>query len=276
MSNSILVELGGGQILLINVLMRIVLPSILFAAIEFFPSSLMQGRGIDMVNFAYKTIGGGTYWFTSALAVSEIIELFLLTTRIKNIWFYFLTSLVIGLMGMSYQNGMYRQEFWAWHRGIIAVMFLGFGGLYWRYENVISKYFRRCYITTGLMVLYTAILLCCKNTNPNISILSLQPLGIVTTLFACVLLIELCKVLPENRIVNYIGQNTLGFYFMSGALPIVVSMLAHKLISGSYLVVMLADWIICLILAYAFVKLINRWLPWMFDFKKMNLKNKQL
>ena len=196
-------------------------------------------------------------------------------TRIKNIWFYFFTTLVIGLTGMAYQRGMYGQEIWAWHRGIIAVMFLGFGGLYWRYENVISKY-RRWYITTGLLVLYVAILLFCKSINPNISILSLQPLGIVTTLIACVLLIELCKVLPENKIINYIGQNTLGFYFMSGALPIVVSMLAHKLISGSYLAVMLTDWFVCLILAYIFVKLINRWLPWMFDFKKLYLNNKQL
>lgn len=256
-------------------LTRIVLPSILFAAIEFFPSSLMQGRGIDMVNFAYKTIGGGTYWFTSALVISEIIVLLLFATRVKNIWFYSAVTLVIGLTGMVLQRGMYGHEIWAWHRGIVAVMFLGFGGLYWRYENVISKY-SKWYVTIGLLVLYVVILLCCKNINPNISILSLQPLGIVTTLLSCILLIELCKLLPENKIINYIGQNTLGFYFMSGALPIVVSMLAHKLLNGSYLAVMLADWIICLIMAFIIVKFINRCLPWMFDFKKLNLKNKQL
>ena len=264
--------MGGGYSLIINVLCRIVVPSIIFAAIEYFPSCIMQGRSISAAGLAYKTIGGGTYWFTSALVVAELIVLLLLLTRFKNVWFYFLSTFTIGLVGMAFQHGMYPYEVWAWHRGIIAVMFLGFGGLYWKYEERITKCLK-WYMLLALLVLYVVLLLCCKDTNPNISILSLQPLGIVTTLIACVLLIELCKRLPENGVVNYIGQNTLGFYFMSGALPIAVSMLAHRLISGSHLSVMLFDWIVCLVGAYVVVKLINRFAPWLFDIKKLFNRN---
>ena len=202
------------------------------------------------------------------LVVAELVTMLLLLTRIKNVWFYFLSTFAIGLIGMFFQQGMYAYEIWAWHRGIIAVMFLGFGGLYWKYEGVLTKYLK-WYVLLTLLALYVIILMCCRNTNPNISILSLQPLGIVTTLIACVLMIELCKRLPENSTMNYIGQNTLGFYFMSGALPIAVSRIAHKIIGGSYVSVMLADWIVCLVAAYYIVKLINRYAPWLFDVKKL-------
>lgn len=263
---------GGGYSLIINVICRIVVPSIMFASIEYFPSCIMQGRNFSAIGLAYKTIGGGTYWFTSALVVSELIVLMLLLTRIRNVWFYFIATFAIGLTGMFLQHGMYDYEIWAWHRGVIAVMFLGFGGLYWRYERVLTKYLKWSVLFV-LLAVYVIILLLCENTNPNISILSLQPLGIVTTLIGCVLLIELCKRLPENAIMNYIGQNTLGFYFMSGALPIAVSMLAHKLINGTYLTVMLVNWIICLVIAFFIVKLINRFAPWLFDIRKIHKKN---
>lgn len=247
---------------------RIVLPSVLFAAIEYIPSCVIQGREMSLSAFVYKTLGGGTYWFTSALVISEIVVLLLLISRRKSIWFYFLITAAIASIGIVFQRGMYQLEIWAWHRGVISVIFLGFGGLYWKYEKKISKYLK-WYVLLVLMVLYVVILLLCPNTNPNVSILSLQPLGIVTTLLACMLLIELCKRLPENKTISYIGQNTLGFYFMSGALPIVVSFVAHRLVHGTSLWVMLAVWVVSLFAAYLIVKFINRWLPWMFDFKKM-------
>lgn len=85
---------GGGQILLNNVIFRIVIPSVIFSAIEFFPSCIIQGRGIDIGFALYKTIGGGTYWFTSALVVAEIILLMLFCTRKKNMWLYAAACLV--------------------------------------------------------------------------------------------------------------------------------------------------------------------------------------
>lgn len=252
--------------LLFNVIFRIIIPTILFAAIEFFPSCLLQGKDISLSYGLYKTLGGGTYWFTSALAVSELIILLLLLTRIKNAWFYFVACLLLGAVGMVFQHGMYAIEPWAVHRGVIALLFIGCGGMYWKYEEPISR-FMKWYVVLLMLAAYIAILQFCDNTNPNISILSLQPWGIVTTLLSCMLLIELCKHLPENRVMNYIGKNTLGFYFMSGALPIVLSMLAHKMIPGSHLWLMLFVWVACLVMAYVVVMIINRWLPWIFDLR---------
>lgn len=128
------------------------------------------------------------------------------------------------------------------------------------------------HIISLMLVAYFFILIYFEDTNPNISILALQPIGIVTTLLSCILLIELFKHLPDNSIMNYIGKNTLGFYLMSGALPVIVSIVAHKLVIGTYLWMMLTVWIMCLFGAYVIVGIINKWLPWMFDLRQFKKK----
>lgn len=115
---------------------RIVIPSVVFSAIEFFPSCLVQGRGIDLWYALYKTIGGGTYWFTSALVVAELILLMLFCTRKRNIWFYAVACLVIGITGLTIVHfDILKSGIWAWREGLIALVFLAMGGLYWKLEN---------------------------------------------------------------------------------------------------------------------------------------------
>lgn len=262
---------GGGFKFLENIFYRIIIPTILFSAIEYVPNCFLKGKNMDLPYALYKTIGGGTYWFTSALAVSELIVLLMLLSRKKNIWFYFSLCVILGGVGMCFQHGLYKIEIWAFHRGVEALLFICSGGLYWKYESKIA-YFMKWHIISLMLVAYFFILIYFEDTNPNISILALQPIGIVTTLLSCILLIELFKHLPDNSIMNYIGKNTLGFYLMSGALPVIVSIVAHKLVIGSYLWMMLTVWIMCLFGAYVIVGIINKWLPWMFDLRQFKKK----
>jgi fucose 4-O-acetylase-like acetyltransferase len=77
--------LSGGKKLFLNIIYRIVIPSILFSTIEFLPSCLLQGRSIVVGYALYKTIGGGTYWFTSALVVAQLILLMLYYSRKRHL-----------------------------------------------------------------------------------------------------------------------------------------------------------------------------------------------
>ena len=162
--------------LFFNIIFRIVIPSILFSALEFFPSCLIQSRQIDFSFFLFKTLGGGTYWFTSALVVSELILLILFCTRIRNIWFYVVVCLTLGLIGLvivkynSQQNGI-----WAWQQGMIALIFLAIGGLYWRYETQVDK-FRKWWVWLLLLIIYIVAIFSINNNNPLISTLGIQPL----------------------------------------------------------------------------------------------------
>ena len=88
-----------GKSLACNILYRICIPSILFSLINFLPSYILRGCSFDLITLGYKTIGGCTFWFTSALIVAEMILLLLLLTRKKSIWFYFFSCAIVFSIG---------------------------------------------------------------------------------------------------------------------------------------------------------------------------------
>ena len=261
---------GGGKVLFLNVLYRIVIPSIIFSIIEFLPSCLIQGREIDVGYALYKTIGGGTYWFTSALAVAELILLALLFTRKRNVWFYAAWCFAFSVAGLIIVHlGILKNGIWAWRQGLISLSFIAMGGLYWKYEKKIDKLMKWWFVLP-LSLVYVAMSVLMKGYNdPLISTLKIQPLGVVTSAVACLLLVWLCKILPEIKPLTFIGQNSIGFYFLSGALPLTFSIIAHKAVSGNYACLMLTIWAACLVVAYIAVAVINRWFPWLWDLRKV-------
>lgn len=158
---------------------------------------------------------------------------------------------------------------WAWRQGLIALVFLAMGGLYWRYEKMVDKLLR-WWFTLLLLFAYVVMVVGFEGYNdPLVSTLTIQPLGFLTSAIACILLVWLCKQLPEISLLSFIGKNSIGFYFMSGALPITFSVVAHKLIPDKSVWMMLLIWITCLIVAYATV-FINRWLPWIWDLRLLS------
>ena len=264
---------GSGKMLIVNILYRIIIPSIIFSVIEFVPSCLIQGRGIDWNYAFHKTIGGGTYWFTSALVVAELVLLLLFCTRVRNIWFYTAICFAFGVTSLILVRfNMLNKSIWMWKHGLIALIFLAMGGLYWKYEKQIDM-LMKWWFAFPLLVVFAVVILFCDYTNPLISTLQIQPLGFFTSAIACILLVWLCKRLPEVKLLTFIGQNSIGFYFMSGALPITLSMIAHKFVAGTPAWMMLIIWMICLVAAYVAVMIINRWLPWLWDLRLLRNTN---
>jgi len=261
---------GGGRTLAFNVLYRIVIPSIIFAAFEFFPSCIIQGRGVSVGNMLYKTIGGGTYWFTSALAVAQIVILIFLCSRKKSMWFYVFFSIIIGFLTLwVVNNGYSTNGFWAWREGLISLIFLAMGGLYWKYERQIDS-LRKWWVIILLLGLYLWMVSKCRDLcNPGLNTLTIQPLGFLTSLLSCILLVWVFKISPEWKPLSFIGQYSLGFYFMSGALPITMSKVAHYLAPGIYGLLLPVLWVICIVIAYLAVMIINRWVPWLWDLRKV-------
>ena len=113
---------GGGRLLSLNILFRIVIPSIIFAAIEFFPKKLIKGEAITSSDLLIETVGGCTYWFTSALVVAELLFLLLLFTRRKNIWFYAIIAFVLSALG--------------WWLSVTEFSFIeGYGSFPWQFKH---------------------------------------------------------------------------------------------------------------------------------------------
>lgn len=262
----------GGKSLVNNIFYRLLLPTIFFSVIEFFPSHLLRNHRFVWSTFMYKTIGGCTYWFTAALVVAELMLFLLLITRKKNIWFYFICSCGIFILGRYLvENNIsifesYPSLPWHYRHGMYAIIFLALGGLYWRYEFTINKLINK-YIVALMLIVYVISLLIYPNEfRVLVSMLDVNYLGILLSVISTIVLIEFCKFLPYCRILNYIGNNTLGLYFMSGALPIVLSMLLNRFMAANYLGLSFV-FFTSLAIGLITVSLINKFTPWLFNFK---------
>lgn len=262
----------GGRQLFLNVIFRIVIPSTLFALMEFFPKKLMRGLIINYEDLLFETIGGGTYWFTSALAVSEIIILLMLFSRKKSILFYFSLCICVFVFGTCLF--VHKDEcnsfpnYWAYKQGLLAILFLGMGGLYWKYEHyidILMRDFRWICIFFAYIVLEFFFK---KQAHVLISMLSLNVLGVLSSCLAILLLIQLCKKLPSIQFLTYIGRYSICFYFLSGALPIVLSSIGNRVFSNPslFLFVFFGSFFSAFCMTY----LLYRYIPWIFDLRVIN------
>lgn len=266
---------GGGRLLASNVLFRIMIPSIIFSAIEFFPKKMIKGEAISSTDLLVETIGGCTYWFTSALVIAELLFLLLLLTRRKNIWFYAIIAFLFSTLGwyliridFSFTNG-YVSFPWQYKNGLICMCYMALGGLYWRYESAIRKVMKN-WVVVLLAIGYIAGSIAFKqylSTGYMTSMEQINPVGVLWSFLASILLVELCRRLPNNSFITFVGQNSIGFYFMSGALPIVFSIIAHKLIPGTNAWIILLIFCLCVVISYWVMKLFIRWAPWLFDLR---------
>lgn len=258
-----------------NIFHRIIIPSIIFAILVFFPKNLLRGSAFSVKDFIYDTIGGTTFWFTSALVVAEFLLLLLLTTRRKNIWFYVPFCIVLALLGKFLAvkgiNLVSESGSFPWHykQALISLAYIAAGGLYWRYENQIRKILKKWVLIVLTAAFVVVVLLWHDKMEFITSLCRINLFGYFVTIWASVLLIELCRAIPEIKALSFIGQNTLGYYFLSGAVPNVLALLALKFIPGLHWWVLLLLWVLNLFAATLLVKILNRWFPWMWDLRKI-------
>ena len=268
---------GSGIALAKNILYRIVIPSTIFALLEYVPKKIIKGDAIDVESFFFETAGGLTYWFTSALVVAELLFLLLLLTRIKNIWFYAFAALFLISVGKHVVDSGFNfidshGSFpWQWKHGLFCTIFMAAGGVYWKYEPYIRKVMKGWLI---LLMVVAYIIISVRYSNYlydgyMISMLLIHPVGVLWGIVASVLLIEVCRRLPKNKILTFIGQNSIGFYFLSGALPMTFGIVCKKLPIAPNTAILLAIWLITLALAYVIVSLLHRYTPWIFDLRSL-------
>lgn len=260
---------GGGKSLISNLLYKIVIPSVLFSLIEYVPAVIIRGETFSLTEMLYKTIGGGTYWFTSALVVAQLLFFLLLLSRKRNVWYYVIIGIGIGSLATCLIiNDIWigGRNYWAYKQGLISMMFLALGGIYWRYEKEINKVLS-WYVMVPLLAVYTYIVGWHYDmTGCVISTLHLNTLGIVMSVLICFMLPRILRDLKPIEAITYIGKHSICFYFMSGALPIVIGMVAKRIMGVNALGYMI-DVAISISLAYMGTYVINRWLPWLLDFR---------
>lgn len=264
--------LGGGRLLLSNILFRIAIPSVLFAQIEFLPKKIIRGETIDYTDMFVETFGGCTYWFTSALVVAEVILFILLLSRNKQLHFYFICGILIACFGVCFKlDPLYilgNKHFpWYYTRGMIAVLYLALGGLYWKYEKTIdsfcNKYGNMVVLSTLLILFITFIWMVGQCES-----IVLKTIGKFVRDFVGILLaIRTCMIIKEYELLTFIGVNSLGFYFLCGALPNVFSIVLSRFAGVPMPLTLIIVFFLSVFVAYAIMLVLTKYLPWLFDLR---------
>lgn len=260
---------GEGKKLLENVLFRIVIPAVIFSLIEYFPKRLIRGGGFDILSFVTETIGGGTYWFLSALAVAELLLLLMLLTRIRTIWFYVGCSVILAIAGMLIERSGfgvldYDPTFpWKYKQGMVCLIYLAAGGLYQRY---VGDRPMPAWLFIGLTCIYVAGCIWLPIGDMSVYYCSVQPSGFAWSILGIVVLVELCRRLPKLKLITFVGRNSILFYLMSGALPTVLTAAVSRFFSMN-LLALSAIFIISFAAACVLSRLIVRYMPFLKDLR---------
>ncbi len=269
---------GGGLLLFQNVVFKILIPTILFSLVEYAPKHILRGEGLNLHTLLSNTIGGGTYWFTSALVVAELVLLLLLFSRKSNIWFYVTTGFIAVIIGywliqIDFHLFGFGRDPWAYRRGLIALGYMVVGGLYWRYERSLSKVLN-IYVVIALLLVY-GFIFSGENrvARASISTMNINWMGYLASSLGCVVLIQLCKFLKPIPFLTFIGQNSLSFYFLSGALPMLVSMVGKRFMGVDNWWGFIIVFVLCIGIAYVITLLLNRYLPFVFDLRCLKKNN---
>lgn len=263
---------GGLKTMTLNLLWKIAIPSTIFASMTYLPKIMVKAGNFDAVDFFWDTIGGGTYWFTSALIIAQLLIVVMLTTRWKSIWCYVVISLFLMFLGIYMANkhiipwGL-THDLWMTRWGFLALPFLTAGGLYWRYEELIQR-IMKWYILLSLIFIYAVVFLFfAEDVRVLVSMLDLNLYGFFAGCLGSVILIEICRYIPKIGFLTFTGQYSLGFYFMSGAVPIVMSLVVNKLLNNPTWYGFLVVFIGALIVSGFVTYLLNRFTPWLFDLR---------
>ena len=258
---------GGGRTIISNGIWRIVIPTIIFCTLIYFPKSILRGAEMSLYDYVIDSILGKSSWFTWALFWAEVLMVLALLTRIKSIWFYFIFGIMMIVLEYIIKSNniiFFNDEAmpWNYRQGLLACVFLAYGGVYRAYEQNLNKFFlSRMGFFVLLIMSAIYIYLVYYRIDSTVIQYCLSCLSIL-------ILVYFCKMFNGNNITKYIGRHSIGFFFVCGGLPNVFSVLITKYVPlslGAMLPLVVA--ILSFFFAFFIVYALNEYLPFLFDLR---------
>jgi len=270
-----------GHPFLSNIVFKIAIPTVIFASIMLLKLVVRSDFENLHVRIINDSILGGSMWFTSALVVSELLLYFIFKFyRSNNFLVYTLIGIALAVIATQLKLSNFtisNDDDIPWHykSGMIATLLMISGGIFEKYEHLLRKL--RPFVKYLLCVLLLAFYIICIGSFKDIIYTNLAAgkitvLGFFIVIAASLLIIQICKCIKPNKFVDYFGRHTLVLYFLCGALPETVGIVMMKLRSTlDYGQVFLIT-IISLLIAFSLTYLINKYTPWILDFRLLRKK----
>lgn len=98
-------------------------------------------------------------------------------------------------------------------------------------------------------------------------------LGMIVVLVGCAWVIWLVRKLPQISFLSFIGRNSIVYYFFSGVFPASIGLVFSKLFPEKNYLITSAVILLSLVASTIVVVLLNRYIPWMLDFRRLKKNN---
>lgn len=252
---------------------RLVIPTIIFSAIIYLPKN---NFGFDLKNFTAVVLGGVSLWFTSALSVSQFVIYTLLLSRKRNIWIYILATFSIFLLTNAFGDVRSKPALeyipWFWQTGLLYTLLMMLGGAYYVYENKINTLLKKPIIANIVFASY-AILMTLQWNGLEFYCLGLSGksnfIGYLLTIISILCLVHITKHIKTSRITEFIGRQSIVFYFLSGAVPSVILFLIKGLQMEHSSLMLVLYTIFSFSISYFATYLITRYFPFLLDIRNL-------
>ena len=255
---------------LADILFKLVLPVIFFSAILILPKYVMfRHQTVSYRAICYDVFGGVASWFVAALVVAKLILAIISKCGcVVSIYIYMVCGIFTAWAGCRLSEIDPTPFPWFYKSGMIAVLFMACGGILY-HAGILENWKKR----VGMFALALLLLIIVGTTikSPICSLLSAScniP-GVVVAVSACYAVIWVSSYLPQNIVGDFMGRNSIIYYFFCNAVPAAVSVGAIRLskMGGSWYVVWSVT-IISLLISSVLVFLIRKFMPFLLDIRK--------
>ena len=146
--------------------------------------------------------------------------------------------------------------------------------MYWKYEQKLQKLLRPA-VTLILGVMFLALLYVVKGDYKcMVSICSINVQGYLVSVLGGIVFLQICRMIPSSRFLTFVGRNSLGFFLICGIVG-PMGMAISRFITTLPFLHFALNFIISLLFVSIFVFLTTKYLPFIYDFKKLKLYGKE-
>ena len=260
-----------------KIVYKLIWPALFFPSLIWLPKMIAHGTEITFFAFVENIFGGTATWFVSSIIVGQLI-LLMFKLAIRNIY------LILSISFCCFLLSFYLSEIdptpfpWYYKSGLIASFFLTLGGVFYENYNNLKRFISiKLLIISGILCVIMHIYTFENCFYQNIMVVKYDniPLGLFNNLLGIIFMLQLCHYISLIKWLQYIGKNSIIFYFFAGGVPLVIGYLTKTYIPYQGYVMTLLVTILSVALVFPVSYIINRYFSWTLDFSKITNKLSQ-
>ena len=254
-----------GKDYLLNIFFTLIVSSVVFSTILFFPKILFRHQELNISSLLEDTIGGGSLWFVAALAVAQLLIFIPLLFRKISLVVWGGYGVICFMIAIFLHNAGYENSPWFYQSGLSSVFFIWFGSLIYKIEKYLFFYKKNLWVFFSICYL---ILVYNVHSIAAVKLVRFNLQGILLCLMSSLILISFCSWLKPNKFVERIGRSTIGLYFLSGAVPEIVSMIVKRFVMFNDFIFMFVV-VISFVLSIVLNEFLRNYVGFLFDLRKI-------